>query len=196
VNRLAAILAPVAVLLACTTNSAPPRAIQIPDTTDTPVAPAASPAEIDVPAIKAHSTLIPLGLVDPNTKQPVANGVLEVPDVKHPEQAGYFKDGVMPCGSPGPAVVVGHVDGAGRPGVFVDLKNLKEGDTVTVTMSDGKQCAYKIYQVMHVSKTSFPTARVYGNTEEPEIRLITCGDKFVGGALGYANNIIAFGRID
>lgn len=193
------------VLTGCTTSTArqaPRVPITVPTTPTGPQAPAetfGTPTEIDIPVLKAHSTLVPLGLIDPKTHKPDPHGVLDVPDVHNPGQAGYYAQGVMPCGKPGPAVVVGHVDGrvAGKPtpGIFFDLKKLTEGDTINITMSTGGKCSYRVYSVIHVDKTQFPNERVFGDTEKPELRAITCGDQFVGGEMGYKNNIIALAKL-
>jgi hypothetical protein len=44
-------------------------------------------------------------------------------------------------------------------------------------------------------KDAFPTERVYGNTDAPELRLITCGGEFDRDERSYRDNIIAFARI-
>jgi sortase (surface protein transpeptidase) len=152
------------------------------------------PASIDIPKINAHSTLIPLGL-EPD-------GSLKVPDVKHPKQASYFcvvdidpgkvcSNGVVP-GQPGPAVVVGHIDGAKQKGIFYDLPKMAVGDTATVTEANGKILTFSAYRVLETAKTQFPASVVYGDTVGPELRLISCTGKFVGGQTGYNDNIIVF----
>ena len=154
-------------------------------TTESQPAPAtvADPASIDIPAIGARSTLIPLGLK--------ADGTMAVPDVKTPEQAGWYQFSPRP-GAIGPAVVIGHVDGGGRKGVFYRLKDLDVGDPVHVTLTDGRTLTFKVYREQEAPKTAFPSREVYGNTDRPELRLITCGGPFVGGSLGYGNNLIAY----
>lgn len=159
-----------------------------------PPIPRVPPASIDVPAIGAHSSLVPLGLK--------ADGSLDVPDVKHPQQASYFcvvdidpgkvcSNGVVP-GQPGPAVVVGHIDGAKQKGVFYSLPKVKVGDTATITEADGKVLTFSAYRVLNIAKTQFPASVVYGDTVGPELRLISCTGEFIGGQMGYANNIIIF----
>lgn len=152
----------------------------------TPVPPPAdrvpAPTAISIPAIDTQSDLIRLGVNPDKTVQ--------VPDVKTPEQAGWFAFSSKP-GDPGPAVILGHVDGHGKPGVFYHLKNLKPGDDVVVTRADGSKLTYDVTQVWKAEKDKFPTDEVYGNTAGSELRLITCGGEWVGGEYGYANNIIA-----
>jgi len=155
----------------------------------TVAAPAAgsSPTQVVIDKITASSTLIPL------RKQ--ANGEVETPDVKTPMQAGWYSLGVVP-GEPGPAVILGHVDGGGKPGIFKRLNEIKVGDLTSVTREDGKVLKFRAYRVDQVSKDAFPTAKVYGNTAGPELRLITCGGEFVGGDLGYGDNIIVFMKLE
>lgn len=192
------IFAAVAALAGC--SSAPSQGslpvIKLPEST-APSVPRVAPAGIDIPKINAHSTLIPLGL---NPDQSLA-----APDVKHPQQASYYcivdpnpqticSSGVLP-GQVGPAVIIGHVDGAKQQGIFYNLKKLQEGDTFTVTLKDGTVLTFRVYKVREDAKTSFPTQVIYAPTSLPEVRLITCTGKWVGGSLGYANNFIAMASL-
>ena len=43
-----------------------------------------------------------------------------------------------------------------------------------------------------VPKTDFPTLDVYGNTDSPELRLITCGGPFDSSAGSYVDNVVVF----
>lgn len=141
-----------------------------------------SPTAISIPAINSLSSLIRLGLNEDKTVQ--------VPDVNTPEQAGWFVFSSKP-GNSGPAVILGHVDGNGRPGVFYNLHLLEAGDTVRIMRDDGSTLVYQITGVYTADKDEFPTEAVYGDTFGSELRLITCGGDWVGGQYGYANNIIA-----
>lgn len=197
--RLLAALIVVLALAGCSqTGQGPPRITIQPPTQTTPTQPApppiprVKPVSVDVPTINAHSTLVPLGLKP--------DGSLDTPDVHHPQQAGYFcvtdpikvcANGVVP-GQPGPAVIVGHVDGAHQQGVFFHLRNMKVGDTATVTEDGGRTLTFTAYRVLQAAKTQFPSSVVYGDTVGPELRLITCTGQFVGGSLGYADNMIVF----
>lgn len=146
-----------------------------------PAAPAsAPPARVEVPAIEAASTLIATGITD---------GILDTPPVAQPEQASWW-DGSPAPGEIGPAVLLGHVDGAGRPGVFVDLDQVEAGDDVFV--DDHR---FEVYRVAQHDKDAFPTLDVYGDTAVPELRLITCGGTFDQGAESYEDNVIVFARI-
>jgi hypothetical protein len=44
-------------------------------------------------------------------------------------------------------------------------------------------------------KDEFPTIDVYGNTDDAQLRLITCGGDFDSGARSYEDNVIAFATL-
>lgn len=150
----------------------------------TPAAPTPGLA-VQIDRIGAASSLVPLGLNPDRTVQ--------VPPVDQPGQAGWYEYGPRP-GDVGPAVLLGHVNGDGRPGVFSRLAELRPGDRVTVRR-DGRALTFVVDRVEQVSKAAFPTARVYGDTPGPELRLITCGGALDRSARRYLGQVIAFARL-
>lgn len=148
-----------------------------------PAVSAAAPVEVRIPALDARSSLVPLGLN--------ADGTAEVPPLEQPLQAGWYKHGPVP-GDPGPAVLLGHFDGHGRPGIFHDLARLGAGDRVEVTRHDHTIATFTISRVERVAKDHFPTDAVYGETTTPQLRLITCGGAFDPATGDYRDNVIAY----
>lgn len=158
-----------------------------------PPVPRVLPASVDVPRIGAHSTLPPIGLKP--------DGSFQTPDERHPQQATFYcvtvpapqlcSSGVLP-GQPGPAVILGHIDGNKQKGIFHDLPAMQVGDLVTVSLEDRTVLTFTVYRVLSKAKTEFPGSIVYGNTTGPEIRLITCSGPFIGGSAGYADNTVVF----
>ncbi|EMD22123.1 class F sortase [Amycolatopsis azurea] len=148
--------------------------------------PKADPVSIDVPKIEAKSSLVPLGLNADNT--------VEVPPVTQPMQAGWYKNGPTP-GEVGPSVILGHVDGNKQKGIFFRLKELAPGDKVSIARKDGTTAEFAVTKVERVAKDKFPTDAVYGDTTEPELRLITCGGVFDKASHNYLDNIIVFARL-
>ncbi|MFT7835791.1 class F sortase [Saccharothrix sp. BKS2] len=159
------------------------QAVGQPATAAPPAVSAAAPVEVHILALGARSTLIPLGLN--------ADGTAEVPPLEQPLQAGWYKHGPAP-GDPGPAVLLGHVDGHGRPGIFHDLAELRPGDRVEVTRHDHTTAAFTVSRVDRVAKDHFPTEAVYGETTTPQLRLITCGGAFDPATGDYRDNVIAY----
>ena len=163
-------------------------AVPSPTPTPTPApAPAALPASLSIPAIDVESELITLG-ANPD-------GTLQVPQPGPDYDKAAWFDGSPRPGDVGPAVIEGHVDSAKNgPSVFYSLGELASGDRVDVRRADGTTVVFEVYDVRVVPKDDFPTLEVYGNTEGPELRLITCGGPFDSTAGRYVDNVVVFAR--
>ena len=185
---VAAVLLALAALLSV--PSAAPRCAAVAPVAEHPdrsPLPRSEPVSVTVGPIDACSSLQPVG-VDAERK-------IEVPSVHTPEQAGWYRLGPTP-GSIGPAVVVGHVDGDGREGVFVDLDDVERGDRVAVARRDGRTAFFTVASVVQADKDEFPTTAVYGNTRDAQLRLITCGGALDRSAHRYDDNVIVFASYD
>jgi hypothetical protein len=189
VRRLIIMLLALAVGGCAPVPSRPPTAPPTQSTTTEPVSASPSapvrfePVRIDIPRIDAHSSLVPLGLA--------ADGSVQVPPVSKPLQAGWFTGGPAP-GEPGPAVVLGHVDGDRQRGIFYRLHELRPGDGIDIARADGSTVHFEVSTVDQIAKAAFPTEAVYGDTSSPELRLITCGGSFDRAAHSYRDNIIVY----
>lgn len=149
-----------------------------------PPLPPAEPTHVDIPAIGVSSDLLSLG------QNP--DGTIEVPPLDRDSRAGWYRDSPTP-GEQGPAVLLGHVDSAAYgPGVFFKLGALRPGDTVTVSRVDHTVATFRVTRVTSVPKDHFPTLDVYGNTDDAELRLITCGGQFDSSTRNYLSNIVVY----
>ncbi|MDL5156105.1 class F sortase [Actinomycetospora termitidis] len=138
---------------------------------------------ITIPSIGVQSSLIPLGLNEDRT--------VATPPLSTPMQAGLYVNGPAP-GDPGPAVVLGHINGGGQEGVFSRLAQVKAGDEVDVAKTDGTTATFTIREVTRAPKDAFPTAKVYSDTPNPQLRLITCGGALDRTARSYVDNVIVY----
>lgn len=146
----------------------------------------AAPVSVSIPAIDVSSDLLHLGIRE--------DGSLEVPQGDDFDSAAWY-DGSPRPGEVGPAVIEGHVSSAARgPSVFFDLARLQVGDTVEVGRDDGSVATFEVYDLQQFPKDAFPTVQVYGPTEGPELRLITCGGTIVESTGRFDDNIIVFAR--
>jgi hypothetical protein len=142
------------------------------------------PVSIAIPAIRVKARIIELGLSP--------DGSISVPSLHTPFLAGWYDRGPAP-GSPGAAVILGHVDAAGvGPAVFYDLGDLRPGDRIYIRLSSGRTAIFEAYSVAEYLKTKFPTARVYGYTSWPTLRLVTCGGDFDARTHHYLGNTVVF----
>jgi sortase (surface protein transpeptidase) len=143
--------------------------------------PVAAPVRVQIPSIGVDAPLIRLGL-DPK-------GALEVP--KDFDVAGWWTGGSRP-GERGPAVIAGHVDSKTGPAVFYEIPRLRRGDVVTVRRRDGSNVRFTVQGSARYPKDHFPTARVYGATRRPTLRLITCSGDFDRSSGHYLDNTVVY----
>lgn len=119
-----------------------------------------SPVRIEIPSIAVLSDLMHLGLRD--------DGTLEVPPEGFP--AGWYAGSPTP-GELGPAIIAGHVDWGGAPGVFFDLRDLQPGADVIIAREDGSTAVFRISSVQQYPKDEFPSELVYGDLDYAGLRL-------------------------
>ncbi|WP_412541918.1 class F sortase [Longispora sp. K20-0274] len=145
----------------------------------------ANPTRVRIPTIGVNAPLVTVGL---------DKGEVGVPSLDKPTLAGWYRPGPAP-GEVGPAILVGHVSGRKGPAVFYRLGELKPGALIEVSRTDDKVAVFRVDGVEQFPKGRFPTARVFGEYTGPTLRVITCGGSYVGGNLGYADNIVVFASL-
>lgn len=135
--------------------------------------PRSEPVRVRVPAAGVDTgPVLKLGLA--------GDGTVEVPSPADAERIGWYDKGVTP-GETGPAVLIGHFDTARGPAVLKNVAKVRVGDEITVARADGTEAVFRVRELEQVDKKAFPTRKVYGDTERPELRLITCGGELVDG---------------
>ncbi|WP_312866399.1 class F sortase [Streptomyces boluensis] len=148
--------------------------------------PASRPVRIRIPAIQVEAPTIGLGLLP--------DGTLDVPPGDLPQLAGWFQDGTTP-GAAGTAVTAGHLDSATGPAVFYNLGALRTGNTVEVDREDGSTAVFTVDRVELVPGDAFPDTRVYGQSDRPELRVITCGGAYSRTTGSYQGNTVVYARL-
>ncbi|GEO90747.1 hypothetical protein KFL01_00530 [Kocuria flava] len=145
-----------------------------------------APVAVRIPSTGTGSELLHLGLRE--------DGALEVPPEAPGSPAAWY-DGSPTPGERGPAILLGHVNATGGgPGVFAGLRELAPGDTIEVGRADGTTAVFAVERAEQYSKDAFDTRAVYGNTEGPELRLITCDgyDRLTG---EFDDNYVVFATL-
>ncbi|MYZ08056.1 class F sortase [Streptomyces sp. SID2999] len=151
-----------------------------------PALPPAEPVRLRIGAIGVNAPMARVGLD--------AAGALSAPAASSPGVAGWYGDGTAP-GSAGTAVATGHVDTpTGGPGVFYDLGDLAEGATIEISRADRRTAVFTVRAVELHDRKNFPGEKVYGSTGRPELRLITCGGRYVKGT-GYQSNVVVYATL-
>ncbi|MDI1464344.1 class F sortase [Catellatospora sp. KI3] len=151
-----------------------------------PVLAPSRPLRIEIPSIKVKAYVHGVGVA--------ADGAVATPSLLLRNEAGWFQQGPTP-GQYGPAIIVGHVDTKDRPGVFHRLNEMKPGQRIEITRRDGKVAVFEVNTVERFAKDALPVKRVYQDFSRPGLRVITCGGRWVGGKLGYADNIVVFASL-
>jgi hypothetical protein len=164
-----------------------PLALEVPEipTVEKPKAKRPRGPRVVIPAIGVSARVVSLGL-NPDRS-------LEVPT--NFATVGWWSGGSAPGERGRPAVLTGHVDSRETgPAVFYRLRELDSGDEVRFIRRDRSVVRFVVDRLEQHPKADFPTAEVYGSTQRPVLRLITCGGTFNDATGHYRDNLIAFAR--
>ena len=148
----------------------------------TPVANPGKPTRLEIPVIGVDEKLHGVGL-NPD-------GSMHMPNFG---DAGWYKPGPRPGGS-GPAVLVAHVHSPAGADVFSRLHELQPGDEVTVYRTDGAS-TFVVQASEQVSKKDLPLDRIWMDTDEAVLRLVTCGGEFDPTIGGFPDNTIVYAHL-
>ncbi len=146
-----------------------------------PVVPRPAPVALRIPAIGVDVSLSTLGLN--------ADRTVQVPTDF--QQAGWFGLGPSP-GQTGSAVILGHVDSYRGPAVFFQIRTLRAGDQVNVSLADGAIAHFRVSAVAMYAKDQFPAQQVYAPHGGSALQLVTCGGTFDTHTRSYLSNIVAY----
>jgi sortase (surface protein transpeptidase) len=141
----------------------------------------AAPVVLTIPLIGVRTQLVTLGLTAHDTMQVPSSTAV----------AGWYTGSPRP-GAVGPSIIVGHIDSVSGPGVFFRLSQLRPGDRIYVTRADGSLAEFRVSSVQTWLKSAFPVQAVYGETLDPELRLVTCGGTFDEATRHYLSNTIVY----
>jgi sortase (surface protein transpeptidase) len=131
--------------------------------------------------------------VDTSFEAPLAlnaDQTVSVPDAY--DTVGWYVNGATP-GEVGPSVILGHVDSYEGPAVFYSLGQLQKGDRIEIDRADGTTAVFIVDELIRYNQDDFPTERVYGPTDKPELRLVTCTGVFNAGKQRYSHNLVVYG---
>ena len=162
------------------------RAAAEPPPREFPVLDPSPPTLIHIPSIGVRARVHGVGLAD--------DGSVAVPSLARHREVGWFDRGPTP-GQFGPALLVGHADTRTGPSVFHRLPTLRPGARIEVIRRDRQVAVFEVDSVERFGKARLPADRVYGDFRRPGLRLVTCGGRWLGDGIGYADNIIAFASL-
>ncbi|MFE9673863.1 class F sortase [Streptomyces sp. NPDC006259] len=175
--------------------SPPPDVLSAPRTA-APASPGAGPVGEHLPRSSPVRLLIPKISVDaPFTDLAIgANGQLQAPPPHDTNLVGWYAKGASP-GETGTAIIAGHVDTATSAAVFAGLGELEKGDVFRVRRADGRTPVFVVDSVEKFDKDHFPSSRVYGDTADAQVRLITCAGDYDRTVKDYTENLVVFAHL-
>ena len=155
--------------------------------------PTSPPATASSPVVPSMLQLPSIGVDAPIDSVGVSPGTneIEVPPI---ERIGWYRFAASP-GGPGSSVLLGHVDGAGREGVFFRLGSLEPGDPVSVGFADGTQRTFHVVGREEFAKGDLP-AELFSRGGPSRLVLITCGGAFDASIRHYRDNVVVVAEPD
>ena len=116
------------------------------------------------------------------------DGQMEIPDET---EIGWYRYGAT-AGRPGATVLAAHVSWNGTTGPFAQLGSVEPGNRIAVTLDDGTTRHYQVSERATYGKLELPRERLWRNTGDEELVLITCGGDFNPDLRRYRENIVVY----
>lgn len=79
--------------------------------------------------------------------------------------------------------------------MFAELGELEKGDRFRVKRADRRIATFVVDSVETFEKDSFPDERVYADTPQAQVRLITCAGDYDRSAKDYTENLVVFAHL-
>ncbi|OQR62845.1 class F sortase [Streptomyces maremycinicus] len=148
--------------------------------------PRSRPVRLFIPKIGVDAPFVDLAIG--------ADGRLEPPPANDVNLVGWHAKGASP-GETGTSIIAGHVDTKTSPAVFAGLSELAKGDAFQVLRADGSKASFLVDSVETFDKADFPSERVYGDTPDAQVRLITCAGAYDRRVKDYTDNLVVFAHL-
>ncbi|GAB3180708.1 class F sortase [Streptomyces incanus] len=148
--------------------------------------PRSAPTRLRIPEINVDAPFTDLAVA--------ASGQLDAPPPDDINLVGWFADGASP-GERGTSIIAGHVDTKTSAAVFARLSELKQGDRFEVERADGREAEFVVDHAESFAKDDFPDERVYADTDDAQVRLITCSGDYDRKAKDYTENLVVFAHL-
>ena len=99
------------------------------------------------------------------------DGQMEIPDET---EIGWYQYGAT-AGQPGATVLAAHVSWNRTNGPFARLGSVEPGEEIEVALDDGSVRRYQVTERAVYGKLELPHERIWRNTGDETLVLITCG---------------------
>ena len=116
------------------------------------------------------------------------DGAMEIPEPFN--EAGWYRFGPSPGAAAGTAVLAAHVDTTSDSAPFSQLKSLAPGTVVTVQREGAGPVTFRVTGVELMAKDAFDGASIFRRAGPPELKLVTCGGRWLDEQQDYGDNVI------
>ena len=116
------------------------------------------------------------------------DGAMEIPEAF--DEAGWYRHGAAPGAAAGTAVVAAHVDTTSDRAPFSQLKSLSAGTRITVGREGAPPLRFRVVSVDLMAKDKFDGAALFRRDGPHELKLVTCGGRWLDEKLDYSDNVI------
>ena len=150
------------------------------------------------PAQQVTAPAVPVGLAIPALEVDArveavgrtATGEMGIPS--RAERTAWYQLGAVP-GQEGTSVIAGHINTAkDGPGVFANLGDLRPGDQVQVTDSDGITHTFDVQRVERYPYDDAPLGEIFGFQPGAHLNLITCTGSWIKDARSYTERLVVY----
>lgn len=117
-----------------------------------------------------------------------SNNEMEIPDSFY--EAGWYRFGPAPGAAEGNAVLAAHIDIGTEVMPFTQLKDVQVGTIVTVGRENAEPLRYQVTDVRNVPKASLDTAEIFQRDGEHQLKILTCGGKWLADQEDYEDNVV------
>lgn len=155
---------------------------------DIPLRPATLPVNAPAPAptsLTVAGTAIDMPVVPGGVS---TAGAMEIPDVF--DRAAWYRFGPAPGAAEGAAVIAGHIDTTSDRAPFSALKSLPAGTIIRVGRDGAPALSYRVVGVELMAKDRFDGASLFRRSGPHELKLVTCGGKWLDERMDYSDNVI------
>ena len=143
-----------------------------------------NPVRVTIPAIGVDAGVQDVGLAD--------DGTMGVPVGS--SDVAWYDLGVDP-GQAGDAAFTGHISSIYYPGVFYNIDELSQGNTIHVFGDDGTELVFTVQEVDSYPADTFPMDKIFGQSMVPGVVLITCSGDWDPVAHLFANRTVVFATL-
>ena len=116
------------------------------------------------------------------------DGQMEIPDET---EIGWYQYGAT-AGQPGATVLAAHVSWNRTQGPFARLGSVEPGEQLEVALDDGTVRRYEVTERTVYGKSELPRERIWRNTGDETLVLITCGGDYNPEIRRYRENIVVY----